>query len=124
MDSNTQTPIMYYSVQYSSTEDFLQHISLTVPVTTNMIAIPAGDSACFVRVSANNSTGFGPFSDTTITPTPVNSKQNNNDIIRTIKCLVQLKQALYVYAYTTCNNLDRENSSHDSLLHRSCNGHY
>ena len=88
---------MYYSVQYSSTEDFLQHISLIVPVTNNMIAIPAGDSACFVRVSANNSAGFGPFSDTAITPTPVNSKQNNNDIIRTIKCLVQLKQALYVY---------------------------
>ena len=66
---------MYYSVQYSSTEDFLQHISLIVPVTNNMIAIPVGDLACFVRVSANNSAGFGPFSDTAITPTPVNSKQ-------------------------------------------------
>ena len=87
MDSNTQTPIMYYSVQYSSTKDFLKHISLIVPVTTNMITIPAGDSACFVRVSANNSAGYGPFSDTTVTPTPANSKQNNNDIIRTIKCI-------------------------------------
>ena len=85
---------MYYNVQYSSTEDFLQHVSLIVPVTTIMIAIPADDSACFLRVSANNSAGFGPFSDTTVTPTPVNSKQNNNDIIRTIKCLVQVKASL------------------------------
>ena len=76
---------MNYIVQYSSTEQFLQHISLIVPVTTNMIDIPAGVSACFVRVSANNSAGFGPFSDAAITPSPVNSKQNNNDIIRTIK---------------------------------------
>ena len=79
MDSNTQTPIMYYIVQYSSTEDFLQHVLLTVPVTTNcnMIILPAGVLACFLRVSANNSAGYGPFSDTAITPT-VNSKLLNN----------------------------------------------
>ena len=75
MDTNTQTPIMHYTVQYSSTEQFLQHVSIIVPVTTNMIAIPAGDMACFLRVSASNSAGNGPFSDTAITPTPVNSKQ-------------------------------------------------
>ena len=73
MDSNTQTPIMYYIVQYSSTEDFLQHVLLTVPVTTNMITVPAGVLACFLRVSANNSAGYGPFSDTAVTPA-VNSK--------------------------------------------------
>ena len=39
-----------------------------------MIAIPAGDMACFLRVSASNSAGNGPFSDTGVTPTPV-SKQ-------------------------------------------------
>ena len=68
------TPIMNYIVQYSFTEQFLQHISLVVPVTTNMIAIPAGELACFLRVSASNSAGNGPFSDTSVTPTPV-SKQ-------------------------------------------------
>ena len=62
---------MYYTVQYSTTEDFLQHVLLTVPVTTNMIAIPAGDLACFLRVLANNSAGYGPFSDTAVTPIPV-----------------------------------------------------
>ena len=70
---------MYYSVQYSSTEDFIQHISLIVPVTTNMIVIPAGELACFLRVSANNSAGYGPFSDihvaSTVTHISGNSKQ-------------------------------------------------
>ena len=67
-----------YNVQYSSTEDFIRHVSLTVPVTTNMIAIPVADMACFLRVSVNNSAGYGPFSDIAVTPTPVNSKQIQN----------------------------------------------
>ena len=69
---------MCYVVQYSSNEGFFQLVSLIVPVTTNMIAIPAGDLACFLRVSANNSAGYGPFSDTALTPIPVNSEPKIN----------------------------------------------
>ena len=129
MDSNSQTSIMYYIVQYSSTEDFLQHVLLIVPVTTNMIAIPAGDLACFLQVLASNSAGYGPFSDTVVTPIPVNCKliklKNNNNMAAENRngmynighykffynddVLLQLHSKPYAYACSMHTNITRKN---------------
>ena len=89
VDTNTQTLIIHYIVQYSSTEDFLQHVD--VLVQNNMTTIPLGSSTCFFRVTAKNSAGYSLFSNTAVAL--INSEYKGH------VCIIN---TMHLHSHVTC----------------------
>ena len=77
LDSFTQTPLLYYHVQYSLQSDFSSPVTIMVPyptTTTNTPSLLNKGTVYYFRISVNNSAGTGPFSDTAMGRTAVDRK--------------------------------------------------